>query len=324
MLRIGPNPYGLTCTLGLHPDSACSKDLEWFVGLAENMRAGCIEFEYNQVASLPVEGQKALRRRLEALRIEPVLGAPWTLARVPEAFPVARHLGARIIRTHLSPVLCGARAELGDRWPEMVTAIRRDLANLGPKLCDEGLTLAVENHQDFGSDELVEFCHLGGPAVGITLDTGNPLAVGETPTSFASNVAGWVRHIHLKDYRVQATPEGFRLVRCAIGDGVVPFTEIERLLRPHHVSLTASLEPGALAARHVKLLTPEWWHGYRPKSDAEKETCLAATKRNAIPPDQDWRTPMERGDDIQTVCNFEQEQMNKSIANMQALGWLPA
>ena len=34
-----------------------------------------------------------------------------------------------------------------------------------------------------------------------------------------------VRYLHLKDYRVQFTDEGYRLVRCAIGDGAVPFRD---------------------------------------------------------------------------------------------------
>ena len=67
------------------------------------------------------------------------------------------------------------------------------------------------------------------------------------------------RHVHLKDYRVQLTDEGFRLVRCAIGDGAVPFPEMVAILAEHHETLPAVLEPGALEARHVRLFTPDWW-----------------------------------------------------------------
>ncbi len=40
------------------------------------------------------------------------------------------------------------------------------------------------------------------------------------------------RHVHLKDYRVQFTDEGYRLVRCAIGDGAVPLRRDARRSSP--------------------------------------------------------------------------------------------
>ena len=62
-----------------------------------------------------------------------------------------------------------------------------------------------------------------GPGVGIIFDTGNTFPVAEAPLDFTRVIAPHVRHVHLKDYRVQFTDEGYRLVRCAIGDGAVPF-----------------------------------------------------------------------------------------------------
>ena len=74
------------------------------------------------------------------------------------------------------------------------------------------------------------FCKLGGASVGIVFDTGNTFPVGEAPLDFTRVIAPYVRHVHLKDYRVQFTDEGFRLVRCAIGDGAVPFRDWPRSL----------------------------------------------------------------------------------------------
>ena len=89
--------------------------------------------------------------------------------------------------------------------------------------------------------------------------------VAEAPLDFTRVIAAKVRHVHLKDYNVQFTDEGFRLVRCAIGDGAVPFPEMLAILAEHHKTLPAVLEPGALEARHVRLFTPDWWKGYAPK-----------------------------------------------------------
>ena len=323
MLLVGPNPYGLTCTLGLQGKAEHPKNVMWFVGLAEAMSARAIELHF---ASLPsdAEALDELRDRLASHAIQPVVSGPAPLATIAAAIPVAKRLGAKVVRTHLSPILCGARAAQGEHWNEIVRGVRSNIAELGPKFADAELTLAIENHQDFGSEEMLEFCELGGPSVGITLDTGNPLAVCEEPIAFTRAVCHKVRHLHLKDYRAQPTPEGFRLVRCAIGDGAIPLQPIADVLAETGRDLTATLEPGALEARHVKLLTPEWWHGYRERSEADKLACLEATKTNALVAEEDYRTPWERGESAQAICDFEMEHMNKSVQNMISLGWLPA
>ena len=323
MLKLGPNPYGLCCTLGLQGKAEQPKDLWWFIELAEKIKGSSIEFHCLHLAEAEDRTLASIRDRLEASDIEPIISGPWPLSRITEAIPVAHKLGVRTVRTHLSPILCGARAEQGEKWNEIVSDIRFRLADLGPRFADEGLTLAIENHQDFGSEELLEFCEIGGDAVGITLDTGNPLAVCEDPIAFVTRVAERVRHLHLKDYQAQPTPDGFRLIRCPIGDGAIPFLHIERILSQHHRELTATLEPGALDSRHVKLLTANWWEGYQSRSVEERQACLDATKHNSISPDVDARTPWERGEDAEAVCHFEMEQFMKSVRNMQLIGWLP-
>lgn len=130
-----------------------------------------------------------------------------------------------------------------------------------------------------------------------------------------------MRHLHLKDYNAQATSEGFRLIRCAIGDGAVPFPELFSILGEHHKTMVAVLEPGALEARHVKLFTSDWWQGYAPKPAHELAACLLASQTNAMPQDADYRTPWERGADDEVEA-FELTMIRKSAANMKSLGIL--
>ena len=230
----------------------------------------------------------------------------------------ARGLGATTIRYGLTTVLCGDRHALGEKWQELVTSVRAALADRGPRAFDDGRTLAIENHQDFGSDELADFCE-NARGVGICLDTGNTFPVAEAPLDFTRVIAPHVAHVHLKDYRVQPTDEGYRLVRCAVGDGAVPFRALTDILAEHHKTLTAVLEPGALEARHVRLLTPDWWRGYAPRTAPELAACLAAAKLNALPEAADYRTPWERGADGELV-DYELNMIRRSAANMRALG----
>jgi hypothetical protein len=128
-----------------------------------------------------------------------------------------------------------------------------------------------------------------------------------------------VRHIHLKDYRVQFTDKGYRLVRCAVGDGAVPIAAMLDVLAGRDEKLTAVLEPGALEARHVRLLRPEWWSFYPPKSAHSLAACLAAARINRLADEADYRTPWERGEDA-AIAEYELAVIRRSASNMRVIG----
>lgn len=325
-LRVGLNPYGLTYTVGLQGfgtprANAAGTGLEGFLRIAEGVGAEVVEIFSPWLTELGTEGRRALRTRLEGAGIVPIASASLYGETVDELLQNAVDLGATTMRLGLSPILQGDRGAYGAaRFAERIAAIRADLARLAPSAAEHGITVAIENHQDFGSAELLDFAEEAGENVGITLDTGNAFPVGEAPLAFARTVAPRVRHVHLKDYRVQLTEEGYRLVRCAIGDGAVPFREILDLLLADGRSLTAVLEPGALEARHIRLFTPAWWRGYAPKDARDLAAALHAARVRPLPEDEDFRTPWERGADGEELVAYERDMVERSAANMRALG----
>jgi 3-oxoisoapionate decarboxylase len=239
-----------------------------------------------------------------------------------EAIRCTSALGATIIRLHLTPVLEGGRAELGERWSEMVDHARRTLVREAPKAADAGLTMAIENHQDLTSEELVAIAEEAGANVGVAFDTGNAFALAEDPVEFARRAAGRVRHVHLKDYQAQFTPNGFRLVRCAVGDGCVPFQAIAEVLASHAPKLTASIELGALDARHIRLFEPGWWNGYPPRASSELATAMGRLQHRRIAGDADYRTPWEHFASGNIVIEYESRQLQRSVENLEAMGWM--
>ena len=325
MLRVGLNPYGLAWTLGLQGRGTAranpaGRGLDGFLALADELDARVVEIFDPWLQALPDAAVRAIGERLAANEQTPIVSAGLAMMGPMEAaFRSADLLGATTIRLGLSPVLCGDRNAFGlDRWDALNATIRAALLEWGPRADDAGLRLAIENHQDFTSRELVAFCEMTR-GVGITFDTGNAFPVAEAPLDFTATIAPHVRHVHLKDYRVQFTDEGYRLVRCAIGDGAVPFPEIVAKLAEHHPSLTAVLEPGALEARHVRLFTAEWWNGYAPMTASELSACLRAARVNRIPAEADYRTPWERGEDDELEL-YELDMIRRSAANMRAIG----
>jgi 3-oxoisoapionate decarboxylase len=325
-LAVGLNPYGLTYTLGLQGlgtprANAEGAGLEGFLAIATEIGARAIEIHEPWLRELDGAGLENLRERLAAEELIPVASGVLEDPPTELVLDNAVAIGARVVRLGLSPVLCGDRNAFGAaRWAEQIATIRAGLPRLAGLAADRGLSLGIENHQDFASAELMAFCEEAGENVGITLDTGNAFPVAESPLAFARTVAPRVRHVHLKDYRVQFTDEGYRLVRCAIGDGAVPVGEILSMLLADGRELTASLEPGALEARHVRLFTPGWWRGYAPKDARDLAAALQAARVNHLPEDEDHRTPWERGAPGEELIAYERDMMLRSAANVRALG----
>jgi sugar phosphate isomerase/epimerase len=266
-----------------------------------------------------------IRDRLHDLDMLPICS--YWLAQQPgetldDAVRCTKGVGSTIIRMHLTPVLEGARSTWGDRWGEMVAHARATLEREARKAGDVGLLVAIENHQDFGSEELVSMAEEAGDNVGVVLDTGNPFAVGEDPVAFTRRAAHRIRHVHLKDYRAQFTSEGYRLVRCAVGEGSVPFDEIAAILERRDPQLTASLEPGALEARHIRLFTREWWTGYPPRDAHELGTMIGRLRPRRLGDNDDCRTPWESLLSGAELVEYEMAQLRRSVDNIRAMGWL--
>lgn len=324
-LDVGLNPYGLTYHLGLQGKDTPranphGKGLEGFIAIATELSAKVLEIYDPWLAAMTDAGITDLKLRLHDLGMTPVVSAGLNMMGPMEsALRSARLLDAKVIRLGLSPVLEGRRTAWGEKWFELQHSIRAGLSKFAPMARAEGRILAIENHQDFRSDELVDFCREFGPAMGITLDTGNTFPVGESPMDFVRRAAPFVRHVHFKDYRVQFTDEGYRLVRCAIGDGAVPLKEMMAEISRYHSHMNAVLEPGALEARHVRFLLPDWWYGYRPMDAKAFAATLSAARVNRLAEDADYRTPWEAADDA-SVEAYEISMIRRSAANMRAIG----
>lgn len=323
-IKAGLNPYGLTYYLGLQGQGSSRENpngtgLDGFISLATELDSRAVEIAEGWLTPMSDAELAALKARLDDLGMVSIMSSGLQRCDFDALVRVAKALDSKLVRLALTPILCGDRAAAGERWHELVASVREKLGAYAKLAAVNDLTIVIENHQDFTSAELVAWCEEFGPSVRIVYDTGNSFPVGESPLDFTRTIAPYVRHVHLKDYRAQWTDEGLRLVRCAIGDGAIPFPELFDILGEHQAELTCVLEPGALEARHVRLFTPDWWTGYPAKSAEALAACLLAARKNRLPDNADWQTPWEKGEDDKLV-DYELDMIRRSAANMKKLG----
>jgi sugar phosphate isomerase/epimerase len=68
----------------------------------------------------------------------------------------------------------------------------------------KGIKMAVENHIDFNSDEILQILkNVGSPNFGINFDTGNFVRVLDDPVKAMEKLAKYVFATHIKDLRIQ-------------------------------------------------------------------------------------------------------------------------
>ena len=237
-----------------------------------------------------------------------------------EALNLAAQLGAGTVRTVVGGAKIGGdRRPLAGRWQAFLQEVLAKLRKATAVAERVGVNLAVENHQDLASEELLWLCESSAsPRFGITLDTGNPLATAEEPMEFARRVAPYLKNVHLKDYWVYHSEEGYRLVRCPLGQGVIDFPTLFAILTEACADVTMSVELGALEARHVRVLAEDYWPEYPPRSAAQLVHVLSFVRAHAGPA-EDWRTPFERDEPAEVIITYEEQQLAASLAYLSGV-----
>ena len=245
---------------------------------------------------------RALRDRLASLGMTPIVSSGLTMGPFESALRSARVLDAKVIRHGLTNVLCGDRHALGDKWRELVAHVRAELADRGPRAADEGRVLAIENHQDFGSDELARILRSDPWQLASASTPATPFRSPRRRSISSRRVAPHVRHVHLKDYRVQFTDEGYRLVRCAIGDGAVPMAAMLDILAGQRPEADRGARAwSARSPARAAVCDPNGGAATRRSRRRRSRPASPPRGVNRLPDDADYRTPWERGDDAAIV-----------------------
>ncbi len=237
-----------------------------------------------------------------------------------DAIAVGASVGARVVRTTISGLLEGDRRSLGAAgWRSHLQGLIRPLSEVMETAESVGVEVGIENHQDLCSHELLWLCEqVGSRRLGVTMDVGNAYAVGETPLCFARRILPILKHVHLKDYTVHGSESGYRLKRCALGDGIVNWPQMIALFDGQAPAVEGCIELGATQARHIQLFEADWWSTYPERPLSEAIGALGDLHR-ANAQNVDWRSPHEAGEDAETRAQYEMQQFDASVAYLREI-----
>jgi sugar phosphate isomerase/epimerase len=148
---------------------------------------------------------------------------------------LVRHLGhARAIGANVMRIVGGSRRTRPTSWAVHKRRLGKMLRNLVGPAEEQGVIMALENHIDLRTDEMLELMTMvNSPWLGVCLDTGNNLRLHEDPLVAAERLAPWARATHIKDLGVlPGDPKTFAFwPSVPLGDGLVDIARVIGFLR---------------------------------------------------------------------------------------------
>lgn len=201
------------------------------------------------------------------------------LAKFEHDVKLTRLAGATVSRA----VLSGSRRYETWKTLDAFKAFRAEssqrLARVEPILKKHRLKLAVENHKDLTGVELSGLMReFNSEWLGVTVDTGNNLALLEDPYETVETLAPFALSVHLKDMAVQPHARGFLLSEVNCGQGFLDLPRIAATLRTANPRVCFNLE----MATRDPLLIPCLDAGYFVTFPDRRATHLAAALQRVL------------------------------------------
>lgn len=187
------------------------------------------------------------------------------------------------------------------------------LALAEPVLRRHRLQVAMENHKDFTTEELLDLMRrFGGEWIGVLVDTGNNLALLEEPHAVVEALAPYALSVHWKDMAVQPAPEGFLLSEVPLGTGLLVLARIAATLLRARPGMVFNLEMATRDPLTVPCLTDGYWPTFPERRATHLAAALERVKANppGAPP------PAVAGKPVAQI--LAEEETN----NRQGLAWM--
>jgi len=183
-----------------------------------------------------------------------------------EHFRCAQVLGAKVMR-----IVGSSRKFRNLPHGPQLDGLAKMLREAVKAAQDYGIRMAIENHIDFTSDEILSLIErVDSPFLGVNFDTGNFVRLLDDPVKAMGKLAKYTYATHLKDLKIHKgapADEWYFFSSTPVGDGIVDNRKLAELL-------SAAGYQGLLAVE-MDFLHPE----YADDEDAAVEKSVKELRR---------------------------------------------
>jgi sugar phosphate isomerase/epimerase len=190
---------------------------------------------------------------------------------------------------------------------------KRTLALIEPVLKKHRLRLAIENHKDHTTEELVGLMTtISSEWIGVLVDTGNNLALLEEPDAVVETLAPYALSVHLKDMAVQASDDGFLLSEVPLGSGFLNLPRMVSVLRRANPGIVINLEMATRDPLRIPCRTDAYFATMPERRSGPLEAAMRRVQEN--PP----KGPVPRVSGLSSEQVLAEEERN----NRSGLQWI--
>lgn len=323
--RIGAVAYAFQYSIGLfsyrdRPGGRMSA-LQ-FVEATRDCGGDVAHLFYPMITALDDDELKQLRTRAEELGVVlEVHGGSGLNPRYEAVLKPAAALGITVLGCSFGMLMRPGKIATLDAWDTHMDRCQARLKELARTIEPLGMTIGVENHLDFTTEELLDLVkNTNSSRVGVLFDVGNSVGTLDDPSESADLLGPHVVATHYKDFAIEETDRGFRFTMVPLGSGSLRLREItDRLTK--HLRPEVNFPIEMMNGQHfdVNWLDDGFWTPYRNKQPQQ----IAATLRHirSHPFDPKESIPVEEFDKLshEDHLALESDRMRSCIKYLRNL-----
>ncbi len=233
------------------------------------------------------------------------------VARFTSEVHTAKEAGAKVIRTVM---MSGRRYEIFDSAEAFRQAADRAWQSLSlaePVVAREDIRLAIENHKDWRTEELVAILRrLNSSYVGACIDFGNSIALLEDPMQVIEALAPYAMTTHVKDMALEEYDRGFLMSEVPLGEGILDLPKMIDHLRRKRPAIRFNLEMITRDPLAIPCLGTKYWATLEkvPAQNLARTLSLARHGKSKEP------LPRIRGLSNDEQLALEEKNVRKSLS----------
>jgi sugar phosphate isomerase/epimerase len=198
---------------------------------------------------------------------------------------LAREAGANVARTFFMATRRYEVFKTLDDFRRFHEQAQRSLELAEPVMRKHRLKLAIENHKDHTTEELVALLRkMSSEWIGALMDTGNNIALLEEAHAVVEALAPYAMSVHFKDMAVQHDADGFLLSEVPLGTGMLDLPRIIATLSQAHPAIVFNLEMATRDPLKVPCLDDRYWATFPERRASHLAAALERVRAN--PPKQ--------------------------------------